>query len=247
LDRLGFHCAEITAGADLPRWRRYWHQEALVSIVVARTSRFGILKAGDVLAIHAPHTAAAVAADKMRSQYRSLRDDLRHLLRLSDADRRAWLDRCQSSGADRENWWHYLMVVIDSRLRDQPADQPGWIDLRVWLTREAMARSIFSPVRYAGDMAYFVLAMRWAQAASPSLPSADDVVRACLDAIPVPPEQAVGRDDDGHLVMIDRAVLMPSREARFLVTAAQWHLDALADAELAGRLREWIAIRHLLV
>ena len=82
---------------------------------------------------------------------------------------------------------------------------------------------------------------------SPTLPSADDVVRACLDAIPVPPEQAIGRDDDGSLLTFDAAVLRPSRQARYLVSAAQWHLDALADQELAGRLQEWMTIRHLLV
>jgi hypothetical protein len=247
LDRLGFHCADITVQADRPGWRRYWHEEALVSIMVTRTSRAGILKAGDVFAIHAPHTAATVAADKMRSQHQSIRDGLKHLLRLGDDDRRAWLDRRQTEGADRVNWWLYLMVVIDSRLRDQPARRPDWIDLRVWLTREAMARGIVSPVCHAVDMAYLVLAMRQAQAASLALPSADDVVRACLDATSVPPQQAAGRDGDGHLIMFDRAVLMPSRQARFLVTAAQWHLDALADQELATRLHEWMAIRHLLV
>jgi len=47
--------------------------------------------------------------------------------------------------------------------------------------------------------------------------------------------------------MTDRVALGPSRQARFLVSAAQWHLDALADQELASRLHEWMAIRHLLV
>jgi hypothetical protein len=145
------------------------------------------------------------------------------------------------------NWWLYLMVVIDSRLRDQPASRPGWIDLRVWLMREAVARGVFSPARFAGDMAYFVLAMRRARAASPALPSADDVVRGCLEAIGVPQEQAVGRDDDGRLITYDRSVLTPSRQARHLVNAAQWHLDALTDAELAGQILDWMVIRHLLV
>jgi hypothetical protein len=247
LARLGFSCTEITAEADRPDWRRFWHEEALISILVARTPWGRLARAGDVFAIQCPHTQVAVAGDKLRTQWRSMRDGLEHLLRLDDSRRRAWLDRSQPGPAMRVNWWLYLMVVIDGRLRDQPASRPGWIDLRVWLMREAVARGVFTPARYAGDMASFALTMRRARAASPSLPSADDVVRGCLEAIPVPPEQAVGRDDDGNLLTFDRAVLTPSRQARHLVNAAQWHLDALTDQELAGRLIDWMVIRHLLV
>jgi hypothetical protein len=247
LTRAGVHCTEITAAADRPDWRRYWHEEALISIQVARTPWRGTLKAGDVFAIHAPHTAATVAADKLRGDRQSIRDGLEHLLRLDDTGRQAWLDRSQPVAAERLSWWLYLMVVIDSRLRDQPAGQADWIGLRVWLMRQALARGVFSPVRYAAHMACFVLDMRIAGAASPELPSADDVVRACLDGVPVTPRQAVGRGDDGRLVIVDRAALMPSRQARFLISAAQWHLDDLADQDLASRLHEWLAIRHLLV
>jgi hypothetical protein len=243
---VGIQCTEITAEADRPDWRRYWHTEALICVQVARTPWAGGLKAGDVFAIHAPHTVATVAADKMRDRRQSIRDGLEHLLRLDGAGRQEWLDRHQPGPADRVNWWLYLMVVIDGRLRDQPATRPDWIDLRLWLAREATARGVFSRAQHAGDMAYFVLAMRYERTASPSLPSADDVVRACLDAIPVPPRQAIGRDDDGGLITFDRAVIAPSRQARYLVSAAQWHLDALADQELASRLEEWMTIRHLL-
>jgi hypothetical protein len=112
--------------------------------------------------------------------------------------------------------------------------------------REAVARGDFSRTRHAGDMAYFVRGMRLAQVTSPGLPSADDVVRACLDAITVTPGQAVARDDDGRLMTFDRAVLLPSWRARTLVNAAQWYLDALGDEVLAGRLREWIEVRQWL-
>jgi hypothetical protein len=246
LARLGIQCTEITADADRPDWRRYWHADALVAIQVARTPWAGSLKGGDVFAIHAPHTVATVAADKMRAQHQSVRDGLQHLLRLGEDARHEWLNRRQPGPADRVTWWLYLMVVIDGRIRDQPAARPEWIDLRLWLAREAEARGVFSRARHAGDTAYFVLDMRHARVASRSLPSADDVVRACLDAIPGPAERAIGRDNTGSLLTFDAAVLRPSRQARYLVSAAQWHLDALADQELAGRLQEWMTIRHLL-
>jgi len=243
---LGFQCADITVHADRPDWRRYWHAEALTAIQVARTTWTGVLRAGDVFAIHAPHTTATVAADQMRSRRQSIRDSLAHLLSLDDACRRDWLDRRQPGPADRLNWWLYLLVVIDSRLSDQAGNRPEWIDLRVWLMREGVTRGVLSAAWQAGDMAYFALAMRASRAASPSLPTADDVVTACLDAIPVEPRQAIARDGDGRLVTFDRAVVLPSRQANALLSAAQWHLEALADPELAGRLEEWMSFRHLL-
>jgi hypothetical protein len=248
---LGFQCAEITVQADRPDWRRYWHAEALIAIQVARTPWTGVLRTGDVFAIHAPYTAATVAADRMRSRRQSIRDGLAHLLTLDDDGRRAWLDRRQPAAADRVNWWLYLLVVIDSRLSgsrlgDQAAGRPDWVDLRIWLMDEGVTRGLLSPGRHAADMAYFVLVMRASRAASPSLPTADEVVRACLDAIAVEPEQAIARDGDGNLTTFDRAVVLPSRQANALVSAAQWHLDALGDLELAGRLQEWMSFRHLL-
>jgi hypothetical protein len=246
LTRLGFHCREITAEADRPQWRRYWHEESLVSVLVVRTSRGADPKPGDVYAIHAPHTQATVAADQMRGRRQSFRDSLVHLVRLDDAGRQAWLDRREPAPPNRVNWWLYLMLVIDSRLQDQPGSRPEWVDLRLWLMHQALARGIFSKTRYAGDMAYFVRDMRLAQVTSPGLPRAEDVVRACLDAITGTPDQAVARDDDGHLTTFDRAILLPSWRARTLVNAAQWHLDAVGDEILAGRLREWIAVRQWL-
>jgi len=242
LGRLGFHCREITVDADRPQWRRYWQEESLVSVLVARTAGAGVVKQGNVHAIHVPHTAATVAADQMRARRQSVRDSLAHLVRLDDAGRRAWLDRRQPV-ADRVNWWLYLMLVVDAKLQDQPGARPEWVDLRIWLMHQAVARGIFSRTRHAGDMAYFVRAMRLAQVTSPALPSAADVVRGCLDAITVSPEQAIARDDDGHLTTFDRAVLLPSWRARTLVNAALWHLDALGDQALAARLRDWIAVR----
>jgi hypothetical protein len=247
LARLGVHCAEITIEADRPDWRRYWHAEALVSVQVTRAAWRGALKAGDVFAIHVPHTAATVAADQLRGRYQVIRDGLEQLLRLDEAGRQAWLDWRQPAPADRLFWWLYLLLVVDGRLRDRPPGRARWITLRIWLLRQALARGVFSPARHAEDMCYFVLAMRLAGADPASLPSADDVVAACLDAIPVRPRQAIARDDAGGLVTLDPAVLDPSRQVRFLVSAAQWHLDALADQELASRLHEWMAIRHLLV
>jgi hypothetical protein len=246
LTRLGFHCREITVEADRPDWRRYWHEESLVSVLVARTPQAGVLKTGHVYAIHAPHTAATVAADHMRGRRQSVRDGLEHLVRLDEAGRLAWLDRREPVPAERVNWWLYLMLVIDDRLQNQPAAHPQWVDLRIWLMRQALARGLFSRTRHAADMAYFVRGMRLAQVTSPGLPSADDVVRACLEAISVTPEQAIARDDDGHLTTYDRAVLLPSWRARTLVNAAQWFLDALDDQELASRLRDWIGVRQWL-
>jgi hypothetical protein len=79
------------------------------------------------------------------------------------------------------------------------------------------------------------------------LPSADEVVRACLDAIPVGLNEVAGLDDRRDLSRLDTTQMRQSRQAKTLVSAAQWHLDDVQDAHLAARLRERIDIKPRLV
>lgn len=84
-------------------------------------------------------------------------------------------------------------------------------------------------------------------AESAVLPSANDVVRARLDALTVGLNEVAMRDDRRELSSLDRTRTGQSRQAKNLVSADQWHLDALQDARLAARLREWIDIKPRLV
>lgn len=238
LTRLGYRLEEITEGHDRPDWRRFWLAETEVSVTVAAAPVTG-LEADDVYAVHGPYRTQAVASTAMAARRQSIRDGLEHLLRLTDDEREAWLDRRQPPAPDRVNWWLYLLLVIGGRIQDRPGQDPAWISLRLWLLDRGRARGVFGRVRYAEDLAYFTLRMRRSGAAYACLPSADDVVRACLSAIPVTMEQAAVRDGDGNLTTHDRTRLQRSREAKRLISAAHWHLDAVADRELVGQVRQW--------
>jgi hypothetical protein len=79
------------------------------------------------------------------------------------------------------------------------------------------------------------------------LPSADEVVRACLHAIAVAVEQVALLDDDRDLHRLDLTQMRQSRQAKNLVNAAQWHRDHIHDEHLADQLRRWIAVKPRLV
>lgn len=238
LARIGYRLEEITEGHDQPDWRRFWIAETEVSVTVAAAPAAG-LEDGDVYAVHAPCRAQSVAATAMSVRRQSVRDGLEHLRRLPGDEREAWLDRRQPPAQDRVNWWLYLLLVIDARIRDRPGPDSGWAGLRLWLLDRGRARGVFDAVRYAEDLAYFTLRMRRSGSASAYLPSPDDIVRACLSAIPVTMEQAAVRDDEGNLTIRDRSRLLRSREAKRLISAAHWHLDAVAGHELVSQVRQW--------
>jgi len=96
-------------------------------------------------------------------------------------------------------------------------------------------------------MAYYVSQMRDAGMAASILPSADTVVRACLDAIPVSFDQVAVLTDRQNLYALQRQAMLDSRRAKNLVNAAERHLADLNDPVLDYRLRAWLAIKPRLV
>jgi hypothetical protein len=109
------------------------------------------------------------------------------------------------------------------------------------------ARGVLTDALYAEKRAYFALDMRRKAAIAADLPSADEVVRACLQAIHLTPEQAAIRQAGLDPASVPLDLLKGSRQARNLVSAAQWHLDLVADEQLAGQLRDWIRAKPRLV
>ncbi|MFE9658201.1 hypothetical protein [Micromonospora sp. NPDC006431] len=174
-------------------------------------------------------------------------NELVHLLQLDEHQRRQWLDRRQPAAHERANWWLYLLLVIDQHLRDQSGRRADWAELKLWLLRQGRARGVFSEADSAEKLAYFAADTRRAGVELAVLPPADDIVRGCLDAIPVGLNEVamlVGRRGLGGL---DRTRMRHSRQAKKLVSAAQWHLDDVLDPHLAAQLREWIDIKPRLV
>ncbi|WP_155346599.1 hypothetical protein [Acrocarpospora pleiomorpha] len=69
------------------------------------------------------------------------------------------------------------------------------MELKRWLLGQGHVRGVFTQAEHAEKMAYFVADMRSKGVESALLPSADVVVRACLDAIPVGLDRVAMLDD----------------------------------------------------
>ena len=247
LARLGYRLEEISSDADRSGYRRFWLAESQVMVTVTATGPEGPGDGGDVWSIAAPWPTETVAVTELGVRHQAVKEGLIHLLRLGDVERVAWLDRRQPPPDERVNWWLYLLLVIDAQLGDRPAARPDWVALKLWLLRQAHTRVIFTRVESAMRMAYFVAELRRAGHELPVVPSADEVVRACLDAIPVGLDKVALLDHRRDLRRLDRKQMLHSRQAKNLVSAAEWHLDQLQDYALADRLWQWLAIKPRLL
>jgi hypothetical protein len=247
LRRLGYRLEEIiTRDADGPGYRRFWLAESRTSVTVAATG-WQRSSAGDVWSISGPHPQSITVAAEGASP-RAVKDGLTHLLRLDDIERAGWLNRRQPQSADRANWWLYLLLVIDERIRDRKDRAAEWIALKVWLLRRSEATGVFAAADSAEMMAYFLLAVRRAHPdLLDRLPSADEVVRACLRAIPIGVDDVPLLDDDRDLHRLDLTQMRQSRQAKKLVNAAQWHRDQVRDESLADQLQRWTTVKPRLV
>ncbi len=170
--------------------------------------------------------------------------ELDRLLQSDEDARRRWLDRHQAVG-EEPNWWLHLLLLIDERWENRAAERAAWTQLKIWVL--AQARPALGQGEVAERMAYFVSQMRDAGMAEPALPSADTVVRACLDAIAAPINQIALLTDRKNIRALERRDLLDSRRARNLINAAEPHLPDLNDPALSYRLRAWLAIKPRLV
>ncbi|WP_214109242.1 hypothetical protein [Acrocarpospora catenulata] len=245
LERLGYRLEEITGNTDLD-YRQYWLAESRISVVTTGSCGES-MDTGSVWSISAPHPPEAVVAVRLGAKRQAIKDGLAHLLRLGDHERQRWLDRRQPEPSGRVNWWLYLLLVVDSYLSDRPRRRPDWVELRLWLLDQGRVRRVFTQAEFAEKLAYFVVGMRSKGVELALLPSADDVVRACLDAIPVGLDRIVMLDDRRDLRKLDITQMRQSSKAKQLVRAAQLHLDGVQDERLAGELRKWIDVKPRLV
>jgi hypothetical protein len=246
LQRLGYRLQDITGPAD-PDFQRYWLAESRISLLVDTAGSGAHRAGGDVWSITAPHPPEQVAAAALGAQRQAVKAGLGYLLKLDHHRREGWLDRRQPAPLERPNWWLYLLLVIDQHLRDQPVRQAEWAELKLWLLRQGQHRGVFGPADAAAKIAYFVADARRAGVDLAALPSADDVVRACLNAIPVALDTVAVLDDRRDLHRLDPPQLRQSRQAKNLINAAAWHLDAVQDVDLATQLRQWLNIKPRLV
>ncbi|OJF15419.1 hypothetical protein [Couchioplanes caeruleus] len=172
--------------------------------------------------------------------------ELDQLLRSDEDGRLRWLDHRQPGPPDA-NWWLHLLLLIDERWEERPAGRPAWAQLKIWLLGQAGWRGALEQGEVAERTAYYVAQMRDAAMAASSLPSADTVVRACLDAIPVSLDRVAVLTDRVDLHSLERQELLDSRRAKNLLNAAELLQADLEDPDLVDRLRAWLAIKPRLV
>jgi hypothetical protein len=172
-------------------------------------------------------------------------EELDKLLRSGEDARRRWLDQRQPAPPEA-NWWLHLLLLIDARWADRPAERPAWTQFKIWVLGEA-GGSALGQREAAERTAYYVAQMRDAGMPASCLPTADTVVRACLDAIPVPLDNVAVLTSRRDLKTLQLQEMRDSRHARHLLNAAERHLTGLEDHDLADRLRAWLAIKPRLV
>jgi len=173
-------------------------------------------------------------------------EELDQLLRSDENARRRWLDG-REPAPPAANWWLHLLLLIDERWSNQPAQRASWTQLKVWLLAQARSRFGLDAGEVAVRTAYYVSQMRDAGLPSSILPSADTIVRACLDAIPVSLDHVALLTGQQALSELELPAMRDSRRAKNLVNAAQRHLADLEDPDLAERLRAWLAVKPRLV
>jgi hypothetical protein len=241
LDRWGYRLTDLAGSAD---YRRYRLDESRVSVYVAATAWDDRVAVGDVWSIDGPSLPERIAATEPDGERDAVRDGLAHLVRLDGSARVEWLDRHRSDA----NRLLYLCLTVDGRIGPEPVRRPEWVGLRLWLLRHAYTRGVFTAAEVAEKTSYFVLDMlRRDPASAVLLPTADEVVRACLAAIPVGIDRVARLDDRRDLYRLSLDEMRASRHARNLVSAAQWHLDGVRDGALADELREWLGVKARLV
>src|SRR6266511_1907395 len=169
---------------------------------------------------------------------------------LSDTARADWLQRNQLSAA-HVNWWLALLYTLDQKINK--ADRPiqvraDWVRLKLWLLRWTSDQGVFNAYEHAQRMAYFRAMLKDLDIDLLALvPSADEIVRDCLAAIPVSLDEVALVDHPSALRQLDRSQMWASRQAKHLINAAQYNLDDVTDEQLAKQLRQWIAVKGRLV
>ena len=189
--------------------------------------------------------ASGVTVDQVRDEAIPSRE-LDQLLRSDEDARRRWLDHRQPA-PPAPNWWLQLLLLIDQRWQSRPAERAAWAAPKIWLLDQARERCALDKGEVAKRIAYYVSQLRDAGMAASTLPSADTVVKACLDAIPVPLDHVALLTERQNPYAPQRQAMLDSRRAKNLINAAERHLADVHDPVLALRLREWLAIKPRLL
>ena len=223
----------------------FWQPDSTVFVFVVAenpspVSHASTVTPGHVYRIMAPYYAPDVDLRGVAST--GMGAHARHLLTLDEAGRRAWLDQQPAEALRTHNWWLHLFTHVDIRIREQPLRRPAWVELRLWLLSQAATAGVFDPRELAKHRARFVGGL-YARAITTGLdsilPTADELIAACLAAIPVTPTEVTAIDDwRGETLDTMRRL----RQAKNLINAAEY-LPRPHDPKLATDLDRWIRLK----
>ncbi|MFC5183590.1 hypothetical protein [Actinomadura harenae] len=217
-------------------YREYWQPDTAVHILAADGEVDRVI--APLPAESAAHMVAGVPAD---------RQHIGHLLQTSDEQRLAWVDRHRPEARDAANWWLRLFLQIEHRMHGGADQRVAAARLYLWAVRRSHLDGAFG----AGETAIRVSAFSsslgfhgYAAELAGVVPTAEQIVRDCLDALPMPLDQA-------RVPCVVSPENLPamraSRQAKNLIGAAAQHLPDVRDHDLAERLRAWIEVKPGLV
>jgi hypothetical protein len=199
----------------------YWQPESRVAILVG--TRDGTLH--QITGPVAPDYANLRRG--LRSS-RTERDQIRHLLDASDEDRLRWIGRNQPHGCERPAWWTGKLAVIDGTVSATPDKQLPCARLLLWMIQQSNELEVFDHAQRAERMAALSANLRWhlgPDELADLLPNADDIVRACLAALP-------------------EAGQVDSHRVRHLLNSCAPLRDQLDDALLCRELDRLLTLTH---
>lgn len=213
-------------------------------------SRVGVVadeRTGKVLAISAPRGPGTATGRGMWPE-QSGKQALRHLLYASDEERRRWVSRRRPRDGTAADWWLTLSCLCEVQVRDRAGTRAEWARLLFWLIRCGEETGDLDRAETAERLARKATELRvrgLADEVAETLPTADDLVRGCLEAMPASPADVPTRDTV-ELARENIAAMRTSRLARNLLAAALPHLERVRDPALRTELTEWAGIARRL-
>ena len=200
-----------------PDWDGYWQPESEVFVHVRRGKLESL-----------SHPSLPLSDVGLPGLSKTLPQTLKHLLPLSEVDRRRWAERKQPD----PRWWPGALAYSQHKpfRREHPEAHEAWFELAGWLRNYGREIGALSVADATLEAARFTADLAQRGRFEDRLPAADDVVRDCLDALPEDLRAA-------------RTAGRPAMMAKRLVDAAMRFEDRVRDPALAARLRETFAAR----
>ncbi len=146
------------------------------------------------------------------------------------------------------DWWLTLSCLCEVQVRDRAGTRAEWARLLFWLIRCGEETGDLDRAETAERLARKATELRvrgLADEVAETLPTADDLVRGCLEAMPASPADVPTRDTV-ELARENIAAMRTSRLARNLLAAALPHLERVRDPALRTELTEWAGIARRL-